>query len=107
MSDNKKIVVSLPQSLLEEFEEVLDCKSPNSRNQLIKEAVTEYIKERRRSDFTEWMRRGYEEMAELNSEIAECGFCSDCMDLAKYEAVLAESDVVDGTVSKKRRYILC
>lgn len=107
MSENKKIVVSLPQSLLEEFEEVLDCKSPNTRNRFIKEAVASYIKERKKSDFSEWMKRGYEEMADLNSEIAESVFSCDCMDLAKYEAVLAESDVVDGTVSKKRRYILC
>jgi CopG family transcriptional regulator/antitoxin EndoAI len=107
MSENKKIVVSLPESLIEEFEEVLDCKSTNSRNQFIREAVISYIKERKRTNFRELMKKGYEEMAELNSEIAECGIACDCMDLAKYEAVLAESDMVDGTVSKKRRYILC
>lgn len=107
MSENKKIVVSLPESLLEEFEEILDCKSTKSRNQFIREAVISYIKERKKTDRWELMKKGYEDMAELNSEIAECGITWDCEDLAKYEAVLAESDMVDGTVSEKRRYILC
>lgn len=107
MSENKKIVVSLPESLLEEFEEVLDCKSTGSRNQLVREAVISYIKERKRTNVRDCMKSGYEEMAELNLEIAEMGICCDCMDLAKYEAVLAESDMVYGTVGKKRRYILC
>lgn len=107
MSENKKIVVSLPESLLEEFEEILDCKSTKSRNQFIREAVISYIKERKKTDGWELMKKGYEDMAELNSEIAECGITCDCEDLAKYEAVLAESDMVDDTVSEKRRYILC
>ena len=107
MSENKKIVVSLPESLLEEFEEVLDCKSTSCRNQFIREAVVAYIKERKKINVRELMKMGYEEMAEINSEIAEFGIHCDYMDLAKYEAVLAESDMVDGTVRKKRRYILC
>jgi CopG family transcriptional regulator / antitoxin EndoAI len=107
MSENKKIVVSLPESLLEEFEEVLDCKSTKCRNQFIREAVVSYIKDRKRTKMGDLMKKGYLEMAEINSEIAECGISCDFTDLAKYEAVLAESDMVDGTVSKKRRYILC
>lgn len=107
MASNKKIVVSLPESLLEEFEEVMNCKTTTSRNQFIREAVISYIREHKRADFKELMKKGYEEMAEINSEIAECGVSCDCSELAKYEAVLAESDKVDGTVGKKRRYILC
>jgi CopG family transcriptional regulator/antitoxin EndoAI len=107
MSENKKIVVSLPESLLEEFEEVLDCKSTKSRNVFIREAVISYIKERKKANMRELMKKGYEEMADLNSEIAEYGISCDCAELANYEAVLAESDMVDGTVRKKRRYILC
>ena len=107
MSSNKKIVVSLPESLIEEFEEVMNCKSTTSRNQFIREAVISYINERKKSNFKELMKKGYEDMAEINSEIAECGISCDCNELAKYEAVLAESDKVDGTVGKKRRYILC
>ena len=71
MSENKKIVVSLPQSLLEESRKFLIVSHRNIRNKFIKEAVISYIKERKKTDFSEWMKRGYMEMANLNSEIAE------------------------------------
>ncbi|TDT63701.1 CopG family ribbon-helix-helix protein [Fonticella tunisiensis] len=107
MAENKKIVVSLPKSLLEEFDNVLDCKNSKNRSQFIREAVILYIKERKKKNMRELMKRGYEEMAEINSEIAECSIACESAELAKYEAVLAESDFIDGAGGEKRRYILC
>lgn len=107
MAENKKIVVSLPKSLLEEFDNVLDCKNSKNRSQFIREAVILYIKERKKKNMRELMKRGYEEMAEINSEIAECSIACESVELAKYEAVLAESDFIDGAGGEKRRYILC
>lgn len=107
MAENKKIVISLPESLLDEFDKLIEGKSSKNRSKFISEAVILYIKERRMANMRELMKKGYEEMAEINSELAECGIACDCIDLAKYEAGLAESDVVDGTGGETRRYILC
>jgi CopG family transcriptional regulator / antitoxin EndoAI len=107
MAENKKIVVSLPEGLLEEFDKVMECKSSKKRSLLIREAVVLYINERKKNNLRELMKKGYQEMAEINSELAEVGITCDCMELAKYEAGLAESDIIDGTGGEKRRYILC
>jgi len=107
MDENKKIVVSFPKQLLKEFDELLDCKSSQKRSQFIREAVILYIKERKKNNMRELMKKGYEEMSCINCEIAELGIVSDCADLEKYEAGLSESDNVDGSGGEKRRYILC
>lgn len=107
MAENKKIVVSLPEGLLEEFDKVVDCKSNKNRNQFIREAVILYINERKKLNMRELMKKGYQEMGDINSELAELGITCDCIELAKYEAGLAESDIADGTGGEKRRYILC
>lgn len=107
MTDNKKIVVSLPKSLVDEFDEELHLKSGKNRSQFIKEAVILYIKEHKQMNMRELMKKGYEDMAEINANIAEFGIASDCVELSEYEAGLAESDSVDGTGGEKRRYILC
>lgn len=107
MDENKKIVVSFPKQLLNEFDELLDCKSPQKRSQFIREAVILYIKERKKNNMRELMKKGYEEMSCINCEIAEFGIVCDCADLEKYEAGLSESDNVDGSGGEKRRYILC
>lgn len=107
MAENKKIVISLPESLLDEFDKLIESKSSENRSKFISEAVILYIKERRMANMRELMKKGYEEMAEINSELAECGIACDCIELAKYEAGLAESDIVDGTGGETRRYILC
>ncbi|QCX34432.1 ribbon-helix-helix protein, CopG family [Caloramator sp. E03] len=107
MTDSKKIVVSLPRNLLDEFDELVKCKSGKNRSQFIREAVILYIKERKKSNMIELMKKGYEDMATINSELSEIGLGVDCVELAKYEAGLAESDSIDGTGGEKRRYILC
>jgi CopG family transcriptional regulator/antitoxin EndoAI len=107
MDKDKKIVVSLPKNLIKEFDDLLDCKSSEKRSQFIREAVILYIKERRMNNMRELMKKGYEEMANINSELAECGMACDCIELIKYEAGLSESDNIDGSGGEKRRYILC
>lgn len=107
MAVNKKIVVSLPETLLEEFDKIVDCKDNKNRSKFIREAVILYIRERKKDFMKELMKKGYQEMADINVEMAEYGLCCDSNELAKYEAVLAESDIIDGTGGEKRRYILC
>jgi CopG family transcriptional regulator/antitoxin EndoAI len=107
MAVNKKIVVSLPENLLDEFDTLIDCKSGKNRSQFIREAVILYIKERRNNNLKELMKKGYEEMAQINSELAECGMACDCVELNEYIAGLSESDRIDDAGGEKRRYILC
>ena len=107
MDENKKIVVSFPKQLLNEFDDLMDCKSSEKRSQFIREAVILYIKERKKNNMRELMKKGYEEMSCINREIAELGMECDCKDLEKYEAGLSESDNIDGSGGEKRRYILC
>lgn len=107
MNKSKKITVSLPESLLDEFDNFIENENGKNRSQFIKEAVILYIKEHKRKNMVELMKKGYQEMGSINLEIAECGIDCDLGDLAKYEAKLAESDISDDAGGEKRRYILC
>lgn len=107
MAENKKIVISLPKSLLQEFDELMDSEKCDNRNQLIREAVMLYISERKKIKMRELMKKGYQDMSEINSELAECGMKYDFVEFEQYEAGLAESDLLDGSGGEKRRYILC
>lgn len=107
MSSSKRLVVNLSETLYNEFNEALktDCKK---RSEFIREAIILYIEEKKKLSFIEQMKKGYNEMAELNLEISEFGF--DCYEneLNEYEAQLSESDFPDdNNSSEKRRYILC
>jgi len=107
MANNKKILVSLPENLLDELDEFVDIKTFKNRSQLIREAVISFIKERKKIDMIEYMKNGYIEMGNLNIELAEYGIALECSEFAEYEASLAESDNSNGSSGEKRRYILC
>ncbi|AYD39378.1 CopG family transcriptional regulator [Clostridium fermenticellae] len=106
MSNSKRLVVDLSETLYNEFNKALkeDCKK---RSEFIREAIILYIKEKKRLSKIEQMESGYKEMAKLNLEFAEMGFASDMKELKEYEAKLSESDLADDNDSEKRRYILC
>jgi len=104
MSKAKKITVTLPENLMNEFNRML-MEDTISRSDFIKEAITVYIRERRQ--YFEEVKKGYLEMAALNVEISEMCFEEDINMLREYETKLSESDVPDDDDSEKRRYILC
>jgi CopG family transcriptional regulator/antitoxin EndoAI len=105
MSNSKRLVVNLSETLYNELNKVLqeDCKKSS---EFIREAIILYIKEKKRLNISA-MEKGYKEMAQLNLEFAEMGFASDMKDFKEYEAKLSESDLADDNISKKRKYILC
>ncbi|WP_392486057.1 CopG family ribbon-helix-helix protein [Haloimpatiens sp. FM7315] len=105
MSDSKRLVVNLSKKLFSEFDDDLR-KDSKKRSEFIREAIILYIEEKKRLSL-EKMKNGYLEMAEINLELCEYGFQKDVKELREYEAMLSESDLPDGTDSKKRRYILC
>lgn len=107
MSDSKKLVVNLSETLNNEFNKALKEDS-KKRSQFIREAIILYIEERKKQIKLDEMKKGYIEMANINRDYAEQGFEQDVKDLKNYEAMLSESDFPnDTTDSKKRRYILC
>ncbi|PRR86354.1 hypothetical protein CLLU_06700 [Clostridium luticellarii] len=106
MSNSKRLVIDLSETLYNEFNKALkeDCKK---RSEFIREVIILYISEKKRLNEISEMEKGYREMAQLNLEFSEMGFASDIKELKEYEAKLSESDLPDDNNSEKRRYILC
>ena len=91
MAGLKKILVSLPDSLLREVDEIVAIEEIN-RNEFVKEAMKLYIRERHKIVLREKMRQGYEEMAIINVEWTEVGIRSENNALEVYESILSESE---------------
>jgi CopG family transcriptional regulator/antitoxin EndoAI len=91
VAELKKILVSLPDSLLREVDEIVAMEKRN-RSEFIREAMKLYIRERHRIEIREKMKKGYEEMAKINVELAKVGFESANEALVVYEAILSESE---------------
>ena len=87
MSGHKKILVSLPNSLLQEVDDIVGL-DRKDRSEFIRDAMKCYIKERQKDEIREKMRKGYEEMANINSQLTEESD-SDIEALLNYEAVLS------------------
>jgi len=88
MGDTKKIVVSLPDNLLGEVDEMVILEKKN-RSEFIREAMKFYIKEKSRMQIREMMEKGYKEMAHINSELTESSYCCDKQVLEEYEWLLS------------------
>lgn len=76
----KRIMVSLPLSIIEEIDSILSVEKVN-RSELIREVMLLYIAERKKQMLREQMRRGYVEMAQINLKLA-------------LEGVAAESEII-------------
>jgi CopG family transcriptional regulator/antitoxin EndoAI len=66
----KKVVVGLPEDTLAGID-TLVSDTNLCRSELIREACSFYIEEKRRQNLRERMKAGYQEMAELNRLLAE------------------------------------
>lgn len=65
----KRVMVSVPEHLLEELDGLASLERCN-RSQIIREAMQLYLAEKRRWTLREQMRKGYQEMAEINLTLA-------------------------------------
>lgn len=72
MASSKRIVISVPDTLLREVDGLVAMERWN-RSALIREAVRLYVEERKKRDMREQMIRGYREMARINLSLAEEG----------------------------------
>ncbi|HHY34338.1 MAG TPA: CopG family transcriptional regulator [Firmicutes bacterium] len=70
MSRMKRIVVGLPEEVLEDLD-LLASGISGRRSELIREACVRYVDELKRIKLREQMKLGYQEMGELNVLLAE------------------------------------
>ncbi len=91
MAGLKKVMISLPDSLLQEIDNVVSVEKTN-RSQFVREAMKVYLNERRRIHICESLKKGYEEMAEINIRLSEFCFEADCDQQNRYEKRLGEMD---------------
>ena len=87
----KKVLISLPDSLLAQADQIARDRHVN-RSELVREAMRAYISEKQRELIRQQMREGYESMARINREWAEWGVSAQAQDSARYEALLTESE---------------
>lgn len=84
MGDHKKILVSLPPATVAEIDAAAKSDGKN-RSALIREALSFYLRERRRDALRRQMEEGYREMGKLNLEIARSWFSTETEAFLAYE----------------------
>lgn len=80
MAQTKRIMISLPNTLLQEVDGIVNQKKVN-RSYLIREAMCMYISEMKKRQIREKLQEGYLEMSKINLLLAN-------------EAVQAENEAV-------------
>lgn len=73
MSDTRRIMISLPENLLQEVDGVVQRENSN-RSEFIRQAMKLYLNERKKRIIREMMQQGYMEMAKINLNIASEAF---------------------------------
>lgn len=91
MSHHKKILISLPDTLLNEIDTMATAQKIN-RSELIREAAKNYVSQKRKASLAESLKKGYEQMADINLEIAEFCLKQDNIQQQCYEEKLAECE---------------
>ncbi|MDR0287174.1 MAG: ribbon-helix-helix protein, CopG family [Clostridiales bacterium] len=84
MPEIKKILISLPESLLNEVDNLASVEKTN-RSVIIREAMKQYLGQHKKMELRERLIKGYQEMAELNVMLAEECFSQDNEDFLNYE----------------------
>lgn len=87
MAKTKRIMVNLPDSLLEEVDVMVPMEYKN-RSDFVIEAMKLYICEKKKTSITSKLKEGYREMSQINLALAEIGLEQDILDLIIYEARL-------------------
>ena len=91
MAELRKILISLPDNLLKEVDSIITVEKMN-RSEFVREAMKQYIRERRKIQMRDKMKKGYEDMAAINVKLAEICFEADNDQQKNYEERLGELD---------------
>lgn len=73
MTKTKRIVVNVTDSMFDDIEGFIN-RNNLSRSQFVREALYQYLEEIKRAELVEQMRAGYQEMGEMNLQLAEEAF---------------------------------
>lgn len=91
MSQLKKVLITVPDALLAQVDSVVSHENIN-RSEFVREAMKLYLREKKKQSLTEQMKKGYQEMADINLNIAMMCFDADEQELTAYEEKLAECE---------------
>lgn len=91
MAESRKILISLPESLLREVDSIVNMEKTN-RSEFVRRTIQLYIRERRKIEVRDRLIKGYQEMAEINIKLSEIWFNVDNDLQLKYEKRLGELD---------------
>jgi CopG family transcriptional regulator/antitoxin EndoAI len=91
LAELRKILISLPDNLLKEVDSIVSVEKTN-RSEFVRKAMKLYIREKRRIEMVDRMKKGYQEMAEINMKLSEMCFEADNDQQQKYEERLGELD---------------
>ncbi len=89
LAELKKILISLPDNLLKEVDNIVSVEKTN-RSEFVREAMKLYLREKRKMQMRDRMKKGYQEMAEINIRLAEMCMDADSDQQQKYEERLGE-----------------
>ena len=87
MSIQRKIILSLPDTLLSQIDHLSEVKGTN-RSALVRDALALLLEESRKEEIRKMLVQGYAEMGELNLSLAEQGLAVDVRELSAYEQEL-------------------
>ncbi len=91
MAQNKKILLSLPEDLLESLDEMAK-RDGVSRTDFIRTLLQDYVQTKQRSLLRKQLKSGYAEMGKMNLELAEMCFDADTEAWQTGEENLSESE---------------
>ena len=91
MARQKKILISIPDSLLDEADNMAYSQNIN-RSEFIREAIRLYIRDKKKKEIAQKLKKGYEEMGSLNLEYSEYSIVPDNTQMKLYEESLAECE---------------
>ncbi len=89
MASVKRIMISLPENLLKEVDGLASSEQCN-RSEFIREAMKTYISEKKKRSLREQMKKGYQEMAQINLSLALENYEVENEVQGYYEEKLAE-----------------
>jgi CopG family transcriptional regulator/antitoxin EndoAI len=76
IQNTKRIMISLPDYLLQEVDGIVQKENSN-RSEFIRQAMKLYLTDRKRRHLRETMQRGYMEMAKINLNMASEAFLAE------------------------------
>ncbi len=91
MSQLKKVLITVPDSLLAAVDSAAKGDNVN-RSEFVREAMKMYLREKKKRADAECMKKGYQEMAQINLNLAEAYFDAEEEAFSSYEEKLAECE---------------